>query len=138
MWSCIDYIFTSEESVSHINFANCCLFRMSLQQLSCDDLLRRILDYVGDLRADWEIFGLQLGLQVATLKEIKADASNCSERLTETLIRWLREASDDDRNYKSIARAASKAGHNSLAQNIADREKFSLGTIKSSSIVAKP
>ena len=59
------------------------------QQLSVNDL-HVIMEELADVRAKWYNIGIQLGVNVGTLKAIEKQYSDPSDCLRETLMTWLK------------------------------------------------
>ena len=83
--------------------------------------LGAVLDEVIDVKAQWKVIGLQLGVSIGDLKAIGADGKDVEEKLIETLTMWLQ--SGKNTTWKALAEAmgSKSVKHEALMRKILEK-----------------
>ena len=72
--------------------------------------------------ADWEDFGLFLGLGLGRLDIIKADNPSDSQKCFREMIKvWFKQQVNPPPSWSALVKALDDLGQNSLAQNLRDK-----------------
>jgi hypothetical protein len=85
-----------------------------------EELYKQIIKEIEPIKIEWDLLGIQLGLEIHKIKEIKADEPGGVQRCKEKMIaRWLGKSGEESPWRKLVeALRSDMVSHNALAHNI--------------------